>query len=154
MQNQSKLLKWSLILGIVIVANLFINYSLSLVYSEPNYNDFCPQSYAATPADVAQETICSNNYTAAYDNYEAEVFGTLVAIGVILVILSFFTKANPVLGTALSLTGVLSLVIASFRYWSQAYGWVRVLILAVALAALIYVAIKKFSKKSDEALRS
>lgn len=153
MQSQSKTLKWSLILGIVIVANLFINYSLSLVYNEPNYNDFCPQAYAATPADAAQETICSNDYQTAFDNFQADVFGTLVAIGVILVIASFFLKTNIVVSTALSLSGILTLVIASFRYWSSAYGWVRVLILGIALVALIYLAVKKFSKKTDEAVR-
>lgn len=44
MNTQSKVLKWSLIVGIVIVINLFLNYSLSLVYKEPDYNTYCPSS--------------------------------------------------------------------------------------------------------------
>lgn len=147
MQNQSKILKWSLILGIVIVTNLFINYSVSLVLTEPSYNDFCPQTLT-NPQST--DITCSNNYTTAVNNYNAKVFVTLVAVGVILIVISFFTKANAVLGTALSFSGVLSLVIASFRYWSSAFGWVRVLILGVALVALVYLAVRKFK---NEAIR-
>ncbi len=43
MNKQSKVLKWTLIIGIVIVLNMFFNYVLSLVYKEPDYNVFLPQ---------------------------------------------------------------------------------------------------------------
>jgi len=148
MQSQSKILKWSLILGIVIVANLFINYSLSLVLSEPSYNDFCPQTYIATPASDAGQTICSNNYTAASNDYQAKVFTVLIVIGVLLVVASFFVKTNPVVSTALSFSGLLSIVIASMRYWSSADNWVKVIILGVALVALIALAIRKFKNET------
>ena len=192
MQSQSKILKWSLIFGIVIVTNLFVNYSISLVYSAPQYNDFCKQSqvvmtpstqsdcvtgggqWVTTPFDPTQygatlatpttapniptvqkisgycnpDYTCSNNFTTAQSTYDRNVFITLVAVGVVLIVLSFFTKANVVLGTALSFSGVLSLVIASFRYWSSAYGWMRVLILAIALAALIILAMRKFKNEN------
>ncbi len=148
MQSQSKILKWSVILGIVIVANLFINYSLSLAYSEPSYNDFCPQTYGVSPADISQQNICSDNFTTAENNYQAKVFGTLVVIGAVLIIVSFFLKINSVVSTSLSLSGILALVIASFRYWSSAYGWVRVIILGLALIALIYLAMRKFKNEN------
>ena len=144
MHTQSKFLKWSLIIGIVIVANMFINYSISLIWSEPQYIDFCPQTNVIAPQ--SDDIACSNNFTTAENNYQAKVFMTLVVIGVLLIVLSFFTKANPVLTTALSFSGVLSLVIASFRYWSLAYGWVRVVILGIALVALIILAIRKFKQ--------
>lgn len=35
------LLKWALIIGIVIVLNLFFHFSTKLVYDEPKYDDFC-----------------------------------------------------------------------------------------------------------------
>jgi len=149
MQSQSKILKWSLILGIVIVANLFINYSLSLVLSEPQYNDFCPQTYTATPASDAEQTICSNNYTAASNDYQAKVFTVLIVIGVLLVVASFFVKTNPVVSTALSFSGLLSIVIASMRYWSSADNWVKVIILGVALLALISLAVRKFKNSTN-----
>jgi hypothetical protein len=40
--QENKILKWSLILAIVIVANLFFNYSLSLIFNGPHQEDFCP----------------------------------------------------------------------------------------------------------------
>ena len=148
MQNQSKLLKWSLIVGIVIVANLFINYSISLVYSQPQYGDFCQQTYAATPASEVQQNICSTNFTAANDTYEANVFITLVSLGVILIIASFILKTNSVVSTALAFSGVLSVIIASMRYWSSAGNSIKVIILATALAALIFLAMKKFKNEN------
>jgi len=42
MQTKS-ILKWALILGIVIVLNLFFYYATSLVYKEPKWENFCQQ---------------------------------------------------------------------------------------------------------------
>lgn len=36
------ILKWALILGIVIVLNLFFHFATKLVYDEPKFEDFCP----------------------------------------------------------------------------------------------------------------
>src|SRR3989338_1929845 len=44
MNPKSKVLKWSLIIGIVIVLNLFFNYALSLAYKQPIYDVFCPNT--------------------------------------------------------------------------------------------------------------
>ena len=44
MNNQSKVLRWSLIIGIVIVLNMFFNYALSIIYKQPEFNVFCPTS--------------------------------------------------------------------------------------------------------------
>lgn len=44
MNNQSRALRWSIILGIMIVANLFIGFSLSLIYKAPIFTNFCPTS--------------------------------------------------------------------------------------------------------------
>ncbi len=35
------LLKWALIIGIVIVLNLFFHFATKLVYAEPKFEDFC-----------------------------------------------------------------------------------------------------------------
>src|SRR5262245_30893444 len=40
--KQSRVLKWSIIIGIVIVLNLLFNYGISLFYHTPQYQDFCP----------------------------------------------------------------------------------------------------------------
>lgn len=42
-KKPSKVAKWSLIVAIVILLNLFINYSISLVYESPKFENFCPE---------------------------------------------------------------------------------------------------------------
>ena len=40
-KKYSSIIKWSLIIGIVIVINLFINYTISLIYSAPEFDNYC-----------------------------------------------------------------------------------------------------------------
>ena len=150
-EKKPNFLKWALIIGIVVVLNLFFNYSISLFYKAPDYNAFCsPMPIATTPQDEsaisAQETLCENNFQTAQNTYSRNTFITLFVLGVISLILGVFI-ANEIVSLALSWGGVLSLVVASMRYWSDADNWVKVLILGVALAALIWVAFKKFGKQ-------
>ena len=149
MQTQSKVLKWSLIIGIVIVINLFFNYTFSLVYKQPDYNTFCQPTPVAVPQGNlstinTQYITCQNNFQTAENNYERNVFITLVILGALCVAVGTFFKNNLVIGVALSLSGVLSFVIASMRYWGSADDLIKVIILAIALAILFWVAIKKF----------
>jgi hypothetical protein len=186
-RNNSKVLKWSLVVAIVIVLNLFYNYTLSLVFSVPEYNNFCsagqvnvtPQTqqecvlnggswttYANSkiqparplPSDVttpSQEPTgycdpnytCQKNYTDAQKVYDKNVFISLVVLGVITFALALVFKGSEVLSVALSLGAVLDFVIASIRYWGSADNLIKVFILALALAVLIYLAVKKFGDK-------
>ena len=181
MQKQSKVLKWSLVIGIVIVINLFFNYGLSLVYKNPKYEAFCPTSQVnkavftqdacvtqggqwnennpntGYPVPVTQvkgeilptgycnlQFTCQNNYNAAQKVYDRNVFITLVILGAICVAIGSFFGGNAVVSIALSLAGVLSFIIASMRYWSSADDLIKVIILAIALGILVWVAVKKF----------
>lgn len=51
METKPKVLKWALVIGIVIVLNLFFNYSISLFYKEPDYNAYFPQSQIVESID-------------------------------------------------------------------------------------------------------
>lgn len=186
-QKQSVFIKWSLIIGIVIVLNLFFNYASSLIFAEPQYDQFCRQeqvveqprdqaaclntggqwtSYATpvTEKTPTGETLsvkgycdpqftCRQDYENARKSYDRSIFVTLVILGVLCIGLSMFLKGNNVLGTALSFGGVLSLIIASIRYWSYADNVLKVIILGLALVLLIIIAMRKF-KDRDEAIRS
>jgi hypothetical protein len=44
MNTSNRIGKWSTIIGIVIVLNLFFNYALSLVYKAPDFQVYCPTS--------------------------------------------------------------------------------------------------------------
>lgn len=181
MENQkySSIIKWSLIVGIVIVINLFINYAISLVYEAPDYNTYCPQtqvvkeitdqktcvdtggqwnpntSYVpAAKGSVALEPIgycdqqftCRNEYDKVSKVYERNIFVILVIFGIALVAGSFALAFNWILSVSASMAGILSVIIASIRYWGEADNWLRVLILFVALCALIYFAVRKFKE--------
>ena len=173
----------SLIIAIVIVANLFFNYATSLIYVEPVYDNFCPAnvynkayddkniclenggmwSEQVTPiiqndtkiSSSAKTQIsgycnvtytCQQKYEESHNLYNRNVFIVLVSLGVLSLIVGAFVGGIQLLSTAFSWSGVLSIVIASMRYWSSADSLIRVIILGVALGALIWLAIKKFSK--------
>ncbi len=175
METQSKVLKWALIIGIVVVLNLFFNYALSLIYKAPDYEASFPQpqvipsintkedcldvggqwneNYYGQPMPVETKIVkgyCDPNFTkqqefnTAQKVYNRNVFITLVLLGAISVAIGSFLKGNIVIGMALSLGGVLSFIIASVRYWNSADKFVKVAILAIALAILVWVAVKKF----------
>jgi hypothetical protein len=170
--KENKILKWALILSIIIVANLFFNYALSLTLNNPEYEDYCSfekttlqvtdkkqcedndgiwTSYPKPTNDVVMEngycdlhTKCNNEFQAVNEIYEQKVFIALVVIGVVVLVASFFMGGNPVLGSAFALTAVLDFTIASIRYWQYSDELLKVGILFIALVALIYLAIKKF----------
>ena len=173
-QKNLKVVKISIIVAIVIVMNMFFNYAVSLVYKEPVYNDFFARSQIVEVINTKEKCIsvggqwnenlksvesgkteiegyCNENYTNQlnYENarkiYDKNVFITLTILGIVSLILGGFIVA-PVLAVAFSWGGVLSLFIASVRYWSQADNLIKVIILGLALGILVWLAIKKFNK--------
>lgn len=175
MQN-SKILKWAVIVGIIIVLNLFFNFALRLVYVEPKYDDFCKQEQINIAPDTAEKCVaqggqwnennviaekpmivgetvargycntsftCQKEYETARNLYSRNVFVVLVVLGLFSIVAGFFTTSAMVVSTGLSLGGVLSLIVASIRYWSAMEDYLRVIILGLALATLIYLGYKK-----------
>jgi hypothetical protein len=180
--QENKILKWSLVLAIVIVANLFFNYSLSLIFNGPNYDEFCsfektskvindkatcessdgiwnPNQFPKSPEFQLEgycdlNSKCNNAFQEATKVYEKKVFISLVIIGAVVLIASAFLVGNVVLGAALPLVAVLDLIIASIRYWQYSDELLKVCILFIALVALVYLAIKKFKEKKHEGIQS
>jgi len=168
----SKVLKWSLIVGMVIVINLFFNYALSLVYKQPDFAKFCPNTAQVIEVNTKDSCVakggqwnennnyapqkfesigycdlqftCRQDYDSAQKTYDRNVFVTLVILGALCVAGGNFFSGNMVIGQSLSLAGVLSFIVASMRYWTSANDAIKVAILAIALIILIWVALKKF----------
>lgn len=182
METKPKVLKWALIIGIVVVLNLFFNYAISLFYKEPDYNNYFRQPQVVepittkeaclqvggqwienstyykegfttpVPAGISQiNSYCNPDFTKqqefsdAQKVYQRTIFIILVVLGVLSLVSGVFVP-NEIVTLGFSWGGVLSLVIASMRYWSSADNLIRVLILGFALAVLIWLAIKKFGK--------
>lgn len=176
-QNKSsKAVHASIIVAIVVVMNLFFNYSVSLIFSEPVYDTYFKTSqvveppttkdsclkvggqwsenvYPAEPTKTSPQIsgYCNENYTNQinYDkaraSYEKKVFITLISLGIISLAVAGFITIQ-ILSIAFAWGGVLSLIIASMRYWSVADNIAKVVILAIALGLLIWLAVKKFNK--------
>ncbi len=87
---------------------------------------------------------CRQSFEEAMKSYNRNVFIVLVVLGALSVLVGNFFAGNAVITGGLSLAGVLSFLVASVRYWSSANDLVRVIILAIALGLLFWVAIKKF----------
>ena len=181
METKPKVLKWALIIGIVVVLNLFFNYAISLFYKEPDYNVYFRQPQVVEPITTKEACLqvggqwtenptyykgeqapvpvtspqitsyCNPDFTKqqefsdAQKVYQRTIFIILVVLGVISLALGAFL-VNEIVTLGLSWGGVLSLIIASMRYWSSADNLIRVLILGFALIVLIWLAIKKFGK--------
>lgn len=178
-QIQSRFVKVSLIVAIVIVLNLFFNYAISFIYNEPSYDQFIQRAQVVNEITTRDACVaiggqwtennyidqipapktnpksisgyCDPNYTnqknyeSARKVYERNVFITLVVLGIVSIVAGIFITLQ-VLAIALSWGGVLSLIIASMRYWGSADKLLKVLILACALGTLIWVSVKKFGK--------
>lgn len=173
-KKNMKFVHVSIIVAIVIVLNLFANYTVSLLFKEPAYESFVKPTqvienvatkdkcvsvggqwsenvYPAEKGLTKVEGYCNVNYTnelnyqKARASYEKKVFITLIVFGVLLLVSAGFI-AIQILAISFAWGGVLSLIIASIRYWSLADSISKVVILALALALLIWLAVKKFSK--------
>ena len=172
--KQSNFVKISIIVAIVIVMNMFFNYGVSLIFKEPVMDSYIkPTQVLETilskdkcisvggqwsenvnlndKGKTQIEGYCNENYTNQlnYDNarkvYDRKVFVTLIILGVLSLISAGFIGIQ-ILSIAFAWSGVLSLFIASVRYWSEADNWAKVVILAVSLGILIWLAVKKFNK--------
>lgn len=171
-----KIVHASIIVAIVIVMNLFFNYSVSLIFSEPVYDTYFKNSQVIEPPTTKDACLkvggqwsenvypaeatksapqisgyCNENYTNQlnYDkaraSYEKKVFITLITLGIVSLAVAGFIMIQ-ILSIAFAWGGVLSLIVASMRYWSVADNIAKVVILAIALGLLIWLAVKKFNK--------
>jgi len=178
------ILKWALILGIIIVLNLFFAYAIKLFYDRPLYTDFCEEKQVMVIPETQEECVavggqwtedkyiqrdlpapgkvsipvieterkgycdsdytCRKQYEEATKLYERNVFVVWVVLGVMLILGSFFLAGYEAVSLGLSLGGVLSLIIGTVQFWSNMDDYLRVIVLGIALAALIWMGIKKF----------
>ena len=163
-------LKWATIVGIVIVLNLFFSVAISVVYPQPEFDDFCEQrqiekpiadedaciaiggQWTATPKLESEEIsghcnrnfICAQEYENARDAYQRNVFIALVVLGIISLVGGVVLSSYSAVSVGLSYGGVLTFIIASIRYWDAAPNVVKLVIVGVALAVLLFVAARKF----------
>ena len=86
-----------------------------------------------------------NDFNAARKVYDRNLFIIFVIVGILEIVLSI-VLSNEILTHGFSWSGVVSFVVASTVYWGDSSDLFKVIILAIALAVLIFVAVKKFGK--------
>ena len=163
------IVKWSFVLGIMLLTNLFVAYLVQALYPSPKYEDFCSADLSAKMVET--ETMCRDmrgqwyadqggvnprggycnltvecqgKFDAAISFHDRNIFTVFVIFGVLLLAASVFLGISEVLALGFSFGGVLALIIGSFWHWSTMQEWLRVIVLGVALVTVIVIAAKKF----------
>lgn len=175
MENgRPKFVRWAILIGIVIALNLFFVAARSLVFPEPQYDDYCPTNVqpATNPeACAVQEGVwvempndpratvvvkpnpegycdlyqkCQPLYEDARDQYAMYAFAFMLAAGVLALMAGVIPMGSSIVSSGLSYGGVVAFVIAAGSYWGEAGNLLRLAMSAVALGALLYVAAKRF----------
>lgn len=104
-----------------------------------------PETKPAVPSGYCDVNYtCGKNFQTAQSLYNRNVFIILVVLGVLSLAAGYVLTASSAVALGLSLGGLVALIIASVRYWSDMDDYLRLIILALALAALIWFGIKKF----------
>ncbi len=168
--QRPKFVRWAVLLGIVIALNLFFVAARSLVVIEPKYEDYCPttmQPAVTSEACVAQDGVwvttsgaavskptaegycdlyqkCQPRYDDARKEYEMYAFVFMVAVGVLALIVGVIPLGSSIVSSGLSYGGVIALLIAAGGYWDTAGNLIRLGMSVIALAALLFVGIKRF----------
>lgn len=162
--------------AIAIVLVAFVMYGVSVFYEQPVYDKYCQQELQmkgyetkedcekiggmwnprseSCPSELAKcpRGWCDPHYTCRqkYDDvrkvYERNVFFIVSILGLATLITGFALQLASV-SAGISIGGVVLIAFAIIRYWSEFGKYVRLLLLALLLMALIFIAYKKFGKR-------
>ena len=169
-----KFVRWALLIGIVVILNVFFSVVLSLSYPAPVYEDYCPQVNivptdaptcdaqggvwsAFSPAPVAADLTgpkstgycdmyakCQKPFQAANEAHALHAFVLMTILGVIALVVGFMPIGSSIVSSGLSYGGVVALVIGSAEYWGTAGNWIRLAIASVGLVVLLYIGWRRF----------
>lgn len=100
-----------------------------------------PENYCDTTAT------CRKQYDEARNFYNRNVFIMLVSLGAVSFIAGFFFVSVSSVSYGLLFGGLLSIFIGNVRYWSDMNEYLRLIVLAVVLASLIWLGYRKLKDK-------
>ena len=171
-KKHTNLIKWAFVFGIALISNLFAYYVVQALYPEPEYNAYCDDRLSeklVTSPEMCRENDgrwitdqtgttpnggycdlyyqCQKNFENDMKVYGRNVFVVFIILGTALLLGSAFLASVEAVTLGLAFGGVLSFIIGSMRYWSNMQEWLRVIVLGVALAGLIYFAWKKYKNE-------
>lgn len=167
-----KFVRWALMLGIVVILNVFFFVLVSVVFPEPKYEDFCVAAAKPAPQPINQAACeaadgiwnptpeyspktdaagycdlyakCQKPYETAREAHALKAFVLMIALGLLALIVGLMPLGSSMVASGLSYGGVLAFVVGSMSYWGTADSWVRLAIAGVGLVALLYIGIRRF----------
>lgn len=86
---------------------------------------------------------CREEYNSARDVYNRDVFMMLVSLGVLSIVAGFFAISVSAVSYGFIFGGLLSFFIGTVRYWSGMDEYLRVAVLAIVLASLVWIGYRK-----------
>ncbi|MFH1307595.1 MAG: hypothetical protein ABIH72_01975 [archaeon] len=157
-----------LALAIAIILTAFIFQVINTIYERPEWTDFCPESpplyldeqnctlaggmwtgSAFTDPSMPKSTgYCDINYKCQkeYESvdvvYREKVFIIAVITGLIVLIVGIILGLQSV-SLGLMGGGVITMFIGTIQYWDRLGKYLRLIILGVVLAILIWIGYKK-----------
>lgn len=99
-----------------------------------------PKGYCENPLS------CQYSYTQASTTHDRIVFIVAVIAGLVAVVIGSILK-HEVVSTGLIGGGVLSMLYGTIRYWQHANNILKFTLLGIALAIVIWIAIKKIKER-------
>lgn len=139
--RQKKPVRFALLLGIIVILNIFFNAILALAYPVPQYNDYCP--IPLPMAEIAQPA-CQALYQTANKQHALHAFILMMSFGIAALIMGFIPIGSSIVSSGLSYGGVLALIIGSASYWNIAGNWIRLTITTIGLIVLLYIGWRHF----------
>lgn len=156
--NLTKIKKLMLILSITIVFTIFFAYAAEVIFEPPEYKCEIPRVPKLEINDATRQEMndyyqseeyqkCDEDYRTKRDARDFKSFILLTIVSIIVIILSFVIAKKEVVSSGVLGGGIVLLVYNVMRHWGMLNKYIRLLILGVALAVLIYYSYKKVDKK-------
>jgi hypothetical protein len=168
-----KFVRWAVLVGIVILVNIFIFTAISYAFPEPKYDDFCDyRKFSVEPLNPDEATCtangglwseypkpdpttgatgfcqadyqCQRDYEAARETQSHHAFLIYVVIAILAILGGAFLKGSSIVSAGLSYGGVLLLIVGSMRYWQDVPQLWQLLVSGIALLIILFFAYRKF----------
>ena len=159
--------------GAIFILTLAVSiYGTNILFSEPQYEDFCPNTlWEANPLNesacfdlggnwvyydyvksINQTGYCDKDYSCrqayelANERHSMNVFLVSIIFGTLLLLGGFYFFSLESVGVGIMLGGVGTLIRGVSSYWRYSEDWLRFLISLFSLAIVVYFSYK-FSNK-------
>ena len=149
-KNRKSRIKHNILaIAIAIIFVMFVGYGIETFYDSPDYSDFCDERSVLARFEEPQELNksyfeeCREEYDSVREPYNRNVFIIALVIGMIAIIVGGVILSIESVGSGIMGGGVLLVIYGTMRYWGEMSKYIRIIILGLVLAVLIWIGYKK-----------